>query len=121
MQDTRLDLEAPLLYVHRHSAHHTGNPSTKPEPAASIKPLTPSWRPALAFYNSELKSGPVRNPGVVPFVWEQEPEQPHSGPRPSPVPLFPPGRTPFARERDPEEWRERRSWGRRYERAWEDG
>ncbi|KAK8923627.1 hypothetical protein KSP39_PZI019532 [Platanthera zijinensis] len=105
MQDKRLDLEAPLLSVRRHSAQSAGNPSTKPEPAAATKPLTPSWRPAFPFYNSELKSGPVRNPGVVPFVWEQEPGQPKAGPdsrhRPAPAPLFPPGRTPNDREPNP--------------------
>ncbi|KAK8971378.1 hypothetical protein KSP40_PGU021672 [Platanthera guangdongensis] len=102
MQDTRLDLEAPLLSVRRHSAQPAGNPSTKPEQTAAMKPLKPSWRPAFPFYNSELKSGPVRNPRVVPFVWEQEPGQPKASPdsrhRPAPAPPFPPGRTPNDRE-----------------------
>ncbi|KAI6673105.1 hypothetical protein NL676_001011 [Syzygium grande] len=32
--------------------------------------------PPLPHYKSELKSGPVRNPGTVPFVWEQCPGRP---------------------------------------------
>ncbi|KAG8055367.1 hypothetical protein GUJ93_ZPchr0001g32713 [Zizania palustris] len=33
---------------------------------------------ALPYYKADLKSGPVRHPGTVPFVWEQRPGQPKS-------------------------------------------
>ncbi|KAL5221691.1 hypothetical protein ABZP36_026404 [Zizania latifolia] len=33
---------------------------------------------ALPYYKADLKSGPVRHPGTVPFIWEQRPGQPKS-------------------------------------------
>ncbi|XP_020584723.1 uncharacterized protein LOC110027575 [Phalaenopsis equestris] len=97
MEDKRLDLDIPLLSVRRHSVPTPVKPSTKSqEPAA--KPPTLSRRSAVPFYKSDLKSGPVRNPGVVPFVWEKKPGQPKTGVsprvRPPPVPLLPPGWIP---------------------------
>ncbi|XP_062206924.1 uncharacterized protein LOC133908783 [Phragmites australis] len=60
----RIDLGAPLRSVHR----------------ANAPP----------HYKADLKSGPVRHPGAVPFVWEQRPGQPKSvrtrRPPPSPPP-----------------------------------
>ncbi|KAI9176414.1 hypothetical protein LWI28_002493 [Acer negundo] len=56
--------------------------------------------PRLPFYKSELKSGPIRNPGTVPFTWEQTPGRPKDGSksksqaieRPPVAPKLPPGR-----------------------------
>ncbi|XP_073030484.1 uncharacterized protein [Primulina eburnea] len=61
-------------------------------------------RPHLPSYRSELKSGPIRNPGAVPFQWEQTPGQPkevskqetRNHPRPPIAPKLPPGRCPQA-------------------------
>lgn len=103
MEDKRLDLDVPLLSIRRHSVPPAVNPSTKSQ-EPSAKPPTPSWRPAVPFYKSDLKSGPVRNPGVVPFVWEQKPGQPKHGGSPRnrlpPVPLLPPGWIPNTEEPD---------------------
>ncbi|KAK8948009.1 hypothetical protein KSP40_PGU013013 [Platanthera guangdongensis] len=105
MQDTRLDLEAPLLSVRRHSAQPAGNPSTKPEQTTAMKPLTPSWRPAFSILQFRAQIRSSEEPRVVPFVWEHEPGQPKADPdsvhRPEPAPLFPPGRTPNDREPNP--------------------
>ncbi|KAK2630666.1 hypothetical protein QOZ80_UnG0729700 [Eleusine coracana subsp. coracana] len=49
-------------------------------------------------YKADLKSGPIRHPGKVPFVWEQRPGQPKSvrtrrGPPPTPPRDAPPSLT----------------------------
>lgn len=97
MEDKRLDLDVPLLSVRRHSVPPPVKPSTKLQESAAKTP-TPSWRSAVPFYKSDLKSGPVRDPGVVPFVWEQKPGQPKHGVssrnRLPPVPFLPPGWIP---------------------------
>ncbi|PKA55583.1 hypothetical protein AXF42_Ash006785 [Apostasia shenzhenica] len=110
MEDKRLDLDAPLLSVRRHTtAASISNLAVSPSPAGPIiaprsVERTPPLRSALPFYKSELKSGPVRNPGVVPFVWEQKPGQPKceaiSRLRPTPAPSLPPGR--ILNDRGPE-------------------
>ncbi|KAI0492912.1 hypothetical protein KFK09_027188 [Dendrobium nobile] len=103
VEDKRLDLDLPLLSVRRHSVPPPAKSSTKPQEPA-MKPSTPSWTSAAPFYKSDLKSGPVRNPGVVPFVWEQKPGQPKTGGAPRnrlpPVPLLPPGWIPSDAEPD---------------------
>lgn len=103
MEDKRLDLDVPLLSVRRHSVPPPVKPSAKSQEQAA-KPPSPSWRSAVTFYKSDLKSGPVRNPGVVPFLWEQKPGQPKTGASPQnglpPVPLLPPGWIPNDAEFD---------------------
>ncbi|XP_008789380.2 uncharacterized protein LOC103706890 [Phoenix dactylifera] len=87
MEDKRLDFDAPLLSVRRLSAGAAAaGASTAPctsksedsdRKAAAGKP--PPRRSSLPFHKSDLKSGPVGNPGVIPFVWEQTPGQPKDG------------------------------------------
>ncbi|RZR91476.1 hypothetical protein BHM03_00019591 [Ensete ventricosum] len=85
MEDKKLDFDAPLLSVRRLSAEAAAaaasSSSTVPPAYGSGESGTkpPPRRFSLPFYRSELKSGPVCNPGVVPFVWEQTPGQPKSG------------------------------------------
>ncbi|KAF8391222.1 hypothetical protein HHK36_023524 [Tetracentron sinense] len=96
MEEKQLDFNAPLLSVRRFSS--TAAPS-EGEDRKRIENSSPKI-PSLPFYRSELKSGPVRNPGVVPFVWEQIPGKPkdRGGPqsrtleRPPIAPKLPPGR-----------------------------
>ncbi|RRT60243.1 hypothetical protein B296_00023708 [Ensete ventricosum] len=100
MEDKKIDLDAPLLSVRRFSAGAVAAPS--PTPSASNgeegdQRPPPPRRSSLPFYKSDLKSGPVRVPGVVPFVWEQTPGQPKDGPvrssnvKPLVMPKPPPG------------------------------
>ncbi|VFQ79047.1 unnamed protein product [Cuscuta campestris] len=88
MEDKQLNFNQPLLSVRRTEASSS---FTVPPP-----------------YKSELKSGPVRDPGVVPFRWEHSPGRPkhpspstsqahpisaHDHKKPPIVPKLPPGRT----------------------------
>ncbi|KAJ6830696.1 uncharacterized protein M6B38_351035 [Iris pallida] len=85
-EDNRLDLDAPLLSVRRFASE----PDPYPYP-------THNHRRPLPFYKSDLKSGPVRNPGVVPFLWERSPGHPIDPTRPAHPPAkpsLPPGRIP---------------------------
>lgn len=92
MEDKRLDLDAPLLSVRRFASEPVSGPKPPASAAASRNPNP--RRSALPFYKSDLKSGPIRNPGVVPFVWEQSPGRPKnsSSVPPSAAPKLPPGR-----------------------------
>ncbi|XP_074592582.1 uncharacterized protein LOC141848450 [Curcuma longa] len=74
MEDKQIDLEAPLLSVRRFSAGSAASPTEEGEGRPP-----PLRRVSLPFYKSDLKSGPVRVPGVVPFVWEQTPGLPKTG------------------------------------------
>ncbi|KAJ3695362.1 hypothetical protein LUZ60_000739 [Juncus effusus] len=92
-----MDLDAPLLSTRRFSTE----PPTSSSSSSSSAPFTPTSnsstrRSSLPFYKPELKSGPVRNPGVVPFVWEQKPGQPKPGTGTSS-----PSRPPVAAPRPP--------------------
>lgn len=88
----RLDLDAPLLSVRRFAPE-----SESRSPAAAAARGNPkSRRTVLPFYKSDLKTGPIRDPGVVPFLWEQSPGRPKPGaslvpPAPA-APKLPPGR-----------------------------
>lgn len=93
MEEKQLDFNQPLLSVRRFTSTETSsetNEKTRPEPKI----------PPLPVYKSELKSGPVRIPGTVPFVWEQTPGKPKDesskktqiSKRPLLVPKLPPGR-----------------------------
>ncbi|KAL5793606.1 hypothetical protein ACOSP7_002200 [Xanthoceras sorbifolium] len=96
MEDKQLDFYQPLLSVRRFS-------STAGTSEAEVKRKTDDSRPKippLPVYKSELKSGPIRNPGTVPFMWEQTPGRPKDGSksqhqaleRPPSAPKLPPGR-----------------------------
>ncbi|CAL9122092.1 unnamed protein product [Musa textilis] len=101
MEDKRIDLDAPLLSVRRFSA-----PAASPAPGGGDQRPPPPRRSSLPFYKSDLKSGPVRVPGVVPFVWEQAPGQPKEGSvptsdgKPLSSPKPPPGRILKQKELD---------------------
>ncbi|KAL0559958.1 hypothetical protein IC582_000342 [Cucumis melo] len=93
MEEKQLDFNQPLLSVRRFTSTETSsetNEKTRPE----------SKIPPLPVYKSELKSGPVRIPGTVPFVWERTPGKPKDessantqiSKRPPLVPKLPPGR-----------------------------
>ncbi|EEF33855.1 conserved hypothetical protein [Ricinus communis] len=96
MEEKQLDFNQPLLSVRRFS-------STVSTIEADNKKKTEnafSKVPPLPKYKSELKSGPVRNPGTVPFVWERSPGKPKCEIKPQTValqqppmiPKLPPGR-----------------------------
>ncbi|KAL5732074.1 hypothetical protein ACHQM5_004731 [Ranunculus cassubicifolius] len=98
MDDKRLDFDAPLLSVRRYQAGVGSNAevqsSKKNENSGGKKPHIPP------FYKADLKSGPMRHAGEVPFVWEQIPGrrkdgegiQDRSVQRPPVAPKLPPGR-----------------------------
>ncbi|KAG0462913.1 hypothetical protein HPP92_021389 [Vanilla planifolia] len=67
MEGKQLDLDAPLLSLRRIAATTAADDAVPPLPLR---------RSVVPFYNSDLKSGPVGNPAVVPFVWEKTPGQP---------------------------------------------
>ncbi|KAH9309011.1 hypothetical protein KI387_036922, partial [Taxus chinensis] len=90
----QLDFNAPLMSVRRISGSPTENEMVDGRSDSSNKSIPP-------VYNSDLKSGPLRNPGTVPFVWEQSPGRPkddehvkanHNSPGPR-TPRLPPGRS----------------------------
>ncbi|KAG6658052.1 uncharacterized protein LOC122308091 [Carya illinoinensis] len=104
MEDKQLDFYQPLLSVRR-----------VPLAAASIqaenKRITDNSLPKippLPVYKSDLKSGPVSNPGTVPFLWEQIPGRPKDErkaqnvalERPHVTPRLPPGRVPKVKQQD---------------------
>ncbi|XP_074570660.1 uncharacterized protein LOC141827338 [Curcuma longa] len=80
MEEKQMDLEAPLLSVRRFSAGPSASPTLLAEEEGEARPPPPR-RASLPYYKSDLKSGPVRVPGVVPFVWEQTPGLPKNGAR----------------------------------------
>ncbi|XP_062105860.1 uncharacterized protein LOC133817374 [Humulus lupulus] len=96
MEDKQLDFYQPLLSVRRSS---TTGATSKDDNKRKIEKSVPQL-PPLPVYKSELKSGPVRNPGKVPFVWEKTPGNPKDErksqtkvpERPPSVPKLPPGR-----------------------------
>ncbi|CAK9133219.1 unnamed protein product [Ilex paraguariensis] len=101
MEDKQLNFNQPLLSVRRVSSTVASEKDVKRKtrnPHCNIPPV-PS-------YESELKSGPVTNPGVVPFIWEQTPGRPkdeskpqtHAIDRPPIVPKLPPGRILTAKQ-----------------------
>lgn len=95
MEDKQLNLSRPLLSVRRHTSTVASEKDSKKNDQSSLSSVS---RPP-PFYKSELKSGPVRNAGTVPFVWEQSPGMPkdertletHTE-RPPVAPKPPPGR-----------------------------
>lgn len=96
MEDKQLNFNQPLLSVRRFSSTVAATEvDSKRKNDNSFSNIPP-----LPTYKSELKSGPLRNPGAVPFVWEQTPGRPKDeskawsrGPeRPPTAPKLPPGR-----------------------------
>ncbi|CAJ1978796.1 unnamed protein product [Sphenostylis stenocarpa] len=95
MEDKQLDFNQPLLSVRRISSIVASENDNKKKPDKAVPK-----RPPLPFYKSDLKSGPVSNPGTVPFVWEKTPGRPKNesrlqaqiAERPSVAPKLPPGR-----------------------------
>ncbi|OVA13617.1 Protein of unknown function DUF688 [Macleaya cordata] len=107
MEEKQLDFNAPLLSVRRFSSTGVsssgGNSNKRTENSLVRKSYVP-------HYKSELKSGPVRNAGAVPFLWEQIPgrrkdegnPQLQSLDRPPIAPKLPPGRVLEIKQRPPE-------------------
>lgn len=95
MEEKQLDFNAPLLSVRR----FTSTAASNTEDNMRVEKFQRKKFP-LASYKPELKSGPLRNPGAVPFVWEQIPGRPKDGSGPHPktlelpplAPKLPPGR-----------------------------
>lgn len=96
MEEKQLDFNQPFLSVRRFSSTVVASEVEEKNKADKSLPKLPP----LPVYKSELKSGPVRNPGAVPFLWEQTPGRPkdESKPqtkapeRPPVAPKLPPGR-----------------------------
>ncbi|CAN4105062.1 unnamed protein product [Withania somnifera] len=90
MEDKQLNLNQPFLSVRRGSPTVTSGGDETKKTAVTRPP----------HYKSELKSGPVRNPGAVPFRWEQSPGKPkyeskrqiRANEKPPIAPRLPPGR-----------------------------
>lgn len=95
MEENQLDFNQPLLSVRRFSSTVTSENENKRKTNKSE-----AKRPPLPTYKSELKSGPVSNPGTVPFEWEKTPGRPKNESklqtkaieRPYMSPKLPPGR-----------------------------
>ncbi|GFS34004.1 arginine N-methyltransferase, putative [Actinidia rufa] len=71
MEDKKLDFNQPLLSVRRYSSTTGSEKDVKRKTSYPLPGV-----PVLPSYKSELKSGPVTNPGTVPFTWEQCPGRP---------------------------------------------
>jgi len=103
MEEKQLDFDQPLLSVRRISSTVASENENKRKPDKAVPK-----RPPLPFYKSDLKSGPVSNPGTVPFVWEKTPGRPKTESRPqaqavegpSVAPKLPPGRVLKADQQD---------------------
>ncbi|XP_048610245.1 uncharacterized protein LOC111213747 isoform X2 [Brassica napus] len=97
MEEKQLDFNRPLLSVRRPT--QASEPEIKPR---SSDPVTNKVPPPSSppVYKSDIKSGPVRNPGTVPFQWEHQPGKPKDETKPGLqsfvepryVPKLPPGR-----------------------------
>lgn len=104
MEDRQLDFYQPLLSVRRVSSAAASIQADNKRVTGNSLPKIPP----LPVYKSDLKSGPVSNPGTVPFVWEQTPGRPkderkaenvgHG--RPPVTPRLPPGRVPKVKQQD---------------------
>ncbi|XP_057955923.1 uncharacterized protein LOC131149482 isoform X2 [Malania oleifera] len=72
MEDKQLDFNQPLLSVRRFTSAAASLEAEDRKRTDNSLPCIPP----IPYYKSELKSGPVRNPGTVPFQWEQIPGRP---------------------------------------------
>lgn len=94
MENKQLNFNQPLLSVKRFSSTAASEKDDKRKTNKFVPKI-----PRLPSYKSDLKSGPVGNPGTVPFLWEQSPGRPkgESKPRTPPIerppvaPKLPPG------------------------------
>ncbi|CAL0322561.1 unnamed protein product [Lupinus luteus] len=68
MEEKQLNFNQPILSVRRFSSKVASETDYKRKSDNSK-----AKSQHLPAYNSELKSGPVRNPGTVPFEWEKVP------------------------------------------------
>ncbi|XP_004487253.1 uncharacterized protein [Cicer arietinum] len=110
MEEKQLNFNQPLLSVRRFSSTIASEADNKRKTTDnSLARRLPS--PLPSHNKSELKSGPVRNAGAVPFVWEKTPGKPkhdetklqqtHAVVEQSPVtPNLPPGRVPKLMQQD---------------------
>ncbi|XP_057796204.1 uncharacterized protein LOC131012296 isoform X2 [Salvia miltiorrhiza] len=105
MEDKQLNFDQPFLSVRRHAPPTV---TSQKRDNKRIDSYSYQVRPQLPTYRSELKSGPIRNPGAVPFLWEHSPGQPkeeakpqtRSSDKPPIAPMLPPGRYPKAKQHD---------------------
>ncbi|CAH8294103.1 unnamed protein product [Eruca vesicaria subsp. sativa] len=96
MEEKQLDLNRPLLSVRRPT--QASETEIKTRSSDSVTNKIPPASPPV--YKSDSKSGPVRNPGTVPFQWEHKPGKPKDETKPDLqrfvephyVPKLPPGR-----------------------------
>ncbi|CAI8584020.1 unnamed protein product [Vicia faba] len=101
MEEKQLDFNRPLLSVRRFSS----TASSENDGKKKIEKAT-SKRTRLPAYKSEFKSGPVSNPGTVPFVWEKSPGRPknesnlQTKEEPLVAPKLPPGRVLKVEQQD---------------------
>ncbi|KAG5545096.1 hypothetical protein RHGRI_017532 [Rhododendron griersonianum] len=101
MEDKQLNLNRPLISVRRFSpvVGSEKDVQTKNKRSIPSVPLPP-------FYKSELKSGPVSNPGTIPFTWEKSPGRPKEERKPQTldhppiIPKLPPGRIPEVKRQE---------------------
>ncbi|KAK7290838.1 hypothetical protein RIF29_05569 [Crotalaria pallida] len=103
MEEKQLNFNRPLLSVRRFSTTVASETDYKSNTYNSK--AKPQHLPA---YKSELTSGPVRNPGTVPFVWEKIPGRPKDESKsqtqdfelPPISPNLPPGRVSKLKQQD---------------------
>ncbi|CAA7033449.1 unnamed protein product [Microthlaspi erraticum] len=116
MEEKQLDFNRPLISIRR----PTQTSETESKDSATNKNPPP---PSPPVYKSDIKSGPVRNPGTVPFQWEHIPGKPKDERKPVLqglvethfVPKLPPGRIINCREPQEPETRDAKSYSSRYE------
>ncbi|CAN8247555.1 unnamed protein product [Cochlearia groenlandica] len=81
-EDKQLDFNLPLISIRRPATTQTLEAEKKTKTrsfdssAKNKNPPPPSSPPLPPVYKSDIKSGPVRNPGTVPFQWEHKPGKP---------------------------------------------
>ncbi|KAL9842586.1 hypothetical protein AtNW77_Chr2g0250921 [Arabidopsis thaliana] len=71
MEEKQLDFNRPLISIRRPT--QTSESESKTRSFDSVTNMIP---PSPPVYKSDIKSGPVRNPGTVPFQWEHKPGKP---------------------------------------------
>ncbi|XP_071691289.1 uncharacterized protein [Rutidosis leptorrhynchoides] len=94
MEGKKINFNRPLLSVRRNYgsrvANSQNNSSSRTKNETSVPVLLPS-----PSNKSDMYSGPLRDPGTVPFVWEQSPGRPKDERKSQKhhiVPKLPPGR-----------------------------
>lgn len=95
MEDKQLNYNQPFLSVRRFTSTLSSEINEQTKTNNKIPSIS-----SLPYHKSEFKSGPVSNPGTVPFVWEKSPGRPKyenecpalSLEQPLIAPRLPPGR-----------------------------